>query len=221
MSIANNIEKLKLHVAKLPEKNGRISIVAVTKMVDISKAKQVIDGGIKLLGENRVQEYLNKYEKLSSMASFHLIGHLQTNKIKYLVGKCQLIHSVDSLKLLQEIEKQCAKVQIEQQILIQVNIAKEESKFGIGEDELMAIIKENESNEWVKIKGLMTIAPYEENVEDIRWVFRRLNELYIDIKEKTFYNTDMEFLSMGMSNDYQVAIEEGANMIRIGSKIFV
>lgn len=221
MSITKNIEKLILDVASLPKKNGQVLIIAVTKMVGISEAKQAIDAGIKLLGENRVQEYLNKYEKLSSVASIHLIGHLQTNKIKYLIGKCQLIHSVDSFKLLKEIEKQCAKTNLEQHILIQVNVAKEESKFGIEVDELMAIINENENNKWVKIKGLMTVAPNEKNIEDTRWVFRRLNELYIDIKEKTFYNTDMEFLSMGMSNDYQVAIEEGANIIRIGSKIFI
>ncbi len=220
MSIAKNIEKLQKNIENLPERNGKVSIIAVTKMVDIAKAKQVIDAGLNILGENRVQEFLNKYEKLNNYASFHLIGHLQTNKIKYLIGKCQLIHSVDSVKLLQEIEKQCVKKQCEQQILIQVNISNEESKFGISEKDLISIINTNESNEWVKIKGLMTIAPFEENSEDIRWVFRRLNELYIDIKGKTFYNTDMEFLSMGMSNDYQIAIEEGANMIRIGSKIF-
>lgn len=220
MSIAKNIEKLQQHIDNISPKNGKVSIIAVTKMVDVDKANQAIDAGMKFLGENRVQEFLNKYEKLTNNASFHLIGHLQTNKIKYLIGKCQLIHSVDSLKLLQEIEKQCAKKQLEQQILIQVNIAKEESKFGISVTDLISIINANEFNKWVKIKGLMTIAPFEENTEDTRWVFRRLNELYIDIKGKTFYNTDMEFLSMGMSNDYQIAIEEGANMIRIGSKIF-
>jgi len=220
MSILSNIEDIKNNIQNIKKKNGKVQLVAVTKMVDINKASEVIEYGITDIGENRVQEFLHKYEELEGKVNFHLIGHLQTNKVKYIIGKCRLIHSVDSLKLLNEIEKECKKANYTQDILIQVNISHEESKYGMAKEEVAALILENEKNSYVKIKGLMTIAPYAKNVEEVRWVFKELYQLYIDIQSKTFYNTSMEFVSMGMSNDYKIAIEEGANIIRIGSSIF-
>jgi len=220
MSISKNIEDIKNNIRNIKKKNGDVQLVAVTKMVDINKAIEVIDCGVSDIGENRVQEFLNKYEILKEKVNFHLIGHLQSNKVKYIVGKCKLIHSVDSLKLLNEIEKECKKFNKTQDILIQVNISNEESKYGISKEEAMTLILVNEKNSFTKIKGLMTIAPYTKNVEEIRWVFKELYQLYIDIQPKTFYNTSMEFISMGMSNDYKIAIEEGANIIRVGSSIF-
>jgi len=220
MSIKENINKIKENINSINKKNGEVTLVAVTKTVDIDKASQVMAEGITCLGENRVQEFLRKYEALGNKAEFHLIGHLQTNKVKYVVGKCKLIHSVDSLKILNEIEKQCKKLDVIQDILLQVNVSKEESKYGLEKEDVINIIKFNEENKNVKIKGLMTIAPFNENIEEIRWVFKGLYQQYIDIKQKTFYNTCMEFISMGMSNDYIVAIEEGANMVRLGSSIF-
>jgi len=220
MSILNNIEDIRNNIHNIKKKNGEVQLVAVTKMVDIDKAIEVINCGVRDIGENRVQEFLNKYELLKEKVNFHLIGHLQSNKVKYIVGKCKLIHSVDSLKLLSEIEKECKKANKIQEVLIQVNISNEESKYGVSKKEAMTLILENEKNSFTKIKGLMTIAPYTKNVEEIRWVFKELYQLYIDIQPKTFYNTSMEFISMGMSNDYKIAIEEGANIIRIGSSIF-
>ncbi|MBN2851905.1 MAG: YggS family pyridoxal phosphate-dependent enzyme [Clostridia bacterium] len=220
MSIRENLKQIRNEIASIQKKNGEVLIVAVTKTVDIDTAEAAITEGVTDVGENRVQELLLKYESLNQKAAFHLIGHLQTNKVKYIIGKCKLIHSVDSLKLLQEIERQCAKQNMPQDILIQVDIAMETTKFGATLDEVHEMIAENEKNSFVKIKGLMTMAPLTENEEEIRKVFKKLYEVYIDIKGKTFYNTCMELISMGMSNDYKIAIEEGANIVRIGSKIF-
>ena len=220
MSIKSNIKKIEQEIGKIDKKNGAVTLVAVTKTVDIDKAIEVINENVFDLGENRVQEFLRKYEQLEKKASFHLIGHLQTNKVKYVVGKCKLIHSVDSIKLLNEIEKQCKIANVEQDILLQVDISKEQSKYGINKNDVIKLIEINENNKHVKIKGLMTMAPFNEKTEEIRWVFKQLYEQFIDIREKTFYNTCMKSISMGMSNDYKIAIEEGANIVRIGSNIF-
>ena len=222
--ICENIKNLKVEITAACEKAGcnpdDITLVAVSKTVGTDEIQQAIDCGCTIFGENRVQAFVEKYNFFNGEVNFHMIGHLQTNKVKNIVGKAGLIHSVDSLRLLDEIEKRAASAGVVQDILIQVDVSKEESKFGASMEELMEIIKKNEGNGHVKIKGLMTMAPFVDDPEEIRWVFRKLRDVFIDIKSKTFYNTDMEYTSMGMSGDFAIAIEEGADIIRVGSRIF-
>ncbi|MCD6323474.1 MAG: YggS family pyridoxal phosphate-dependent enzyme [Clostridiales bacterium] len=222
--IGGNIEKLWKEIAATCSKCGRnpddITLVAVSKTVGIEEIKQAMNHGCGIFGENRVQAFIEKYEYFGEKADFHLIGHLQTNKVKNIIGKAKLIHSVDSIRLLDEIEHRAKAANVVQDILIQVNVSGEESKFGASEEGLLNLIKHNESNSNVKIKGLMTMAPFVDDPEEIRWVFRKLRDIFIDIGGKTFYNTDMRYTSMGMSGDFTVAIEEGADIIRVGSKIF-
>ena len=222
--IGNNVEKLREEIAAACSKCGRnpddITLVAVSKTVGIEEIKQAMNHGCRVFGENRVQAFIEKYEYFDEKVDFHLIGHLQTNKVKNIIGKAKLIHSVDSIRLIDEIEHRAKVANVVQDILIQVYVSVEESKFGAPEDELLNLIKHNESNSNVKIKGLMTMAPFVENPEEIRWVFRKLRDIFIDMGGKTFYNTDMEYTSMGMSGVFTIAIEEGADIIRVGSKIF-
>lgn len=222
--IRQNIDDLRKKVARAAIKSGRspedIKIVAVTKTVQPEKISIAIDEGLIDLGENRVQELCEKYDKISSECNWHLIGHLQTNKVKYLIDKISLLHSVDRIALVDEIQKRAEKIEKIVKILVQVNIAKEESKFGIGADKVIDFIKTLSIYPNIKVKGLMTMAPNSEEPENIRWVFRDLRKLYIDIAKENIHNIDMELLSMGMSNDFQVAIEEGSNIIRVGTAIF-
>lgn len=224
MSIKNNLAQLRNEIEKACEKAGRnpeeIILVAVSKTVDTNAIKEASGHGCAIFGENRVQDLVDKYDFFNGNVNFHMIGHLQTNKVKYLIGKTTLIHSVDSIKLLDEIEKRAKESGIVQDVLLQVDVSKEESKFGVSMDMLTDMILHNEKNTNVKIKGLMTMAPICDNPEEIRWVFRKLRDIFIDIGSKTFYNTYMEYTSMGMSGDFSVAIEEGADIIRVGSKIF-
>ncbi|MDX1357700.1 MAG: YggS family pyridoxal phosphate-dependent enzyme [Clostridia bacterium] len=218
------MKKLRAEIAAACKKAGRnpdeIVLVAVSKTVGTDEIQEAIDCGCRVFGENRVQDFIAKYDYFKGSVDFHMIGHLQTNKVKYLVGKAKLIHSVDSIRLLEEIEKRAAAAGVVQDVLIQVDVSGEESKFGASIEELNSIIELNESNSHVKIKGLMTMAPFVENPEEVRWIFRKLRDVFIDIGCKTFYNTDMEYTSMGMSQDFAVAIEEGADIIRVGSRIF-
>ncbi len=163
---------------------------------------------------------VEKYDKIGDRANFHMIGHLQSNKVKYIIDKVSLIHSLDRLSLAKELQKRARKLGITVNALIQVNVAEEESKFGLKVDEVIPFIKEIKAFENIKIKGLMTIAPYVEDPEEVRWVFRDLRKLSQDIAKMNFENVEMNILSMGMTNDYKVAIEEGANMIRIGTGLF-
>lgn len=163
---------------------------------------------------------VEKYDKIGDRANFHMIGHLQSNKVKYIIDKVSLIHSLDRLSLAKELQKRARKLEITVNALIQVNVAEEESKFGLKVDEVIPFIKEIKAFENIKIKGLMTIAPYVEDPEEVRWVFRDLRKLSQDIAKMNFENVEMNILSMGMTNDYKVAIEEGANMIRIGTGLF-
>ncbi len=222
--IGSNIEKLREEIAEACSRSGRkpedITLVAVSKTVGTEEIQQATNYGCRVFGENRVQAFLEKYEYFGEEVDFHLIGHLQTNKVKNIIGKAKLIHSVDSIRLLDEIEHRAKMANVVQDILIQVDVSGEESKFGASEEELLGLIKHNEGNSNVKIRGLMTMAPFVENPEEIRWVFRKLRDIFIDISGKTFYNTDMRYTSMGMSGDFTVAIEEGADIIRVGSKIF-
>lgn len=220
----NNIEAVKEKIKRAAMKSGRnfedIQIIAVTKTVEVSGIQKVVDLGLKDLGENRVQELLKKYDILNRECYWHLIGHLQTNKVKYIIDKVRMIHSVDTLELAREIQKQAEKTTRTIDILVQVNVSGEESKFGIPPHEVLDFVKEISIHPNIKVKGLMTIAPFAENSGEIRPVFKQLNKIFIDTKKENIDNIDMEFLSMGMSNDFEVAIEEGANMVRIGTAIF-
>ena len=176
--------------------------------------------GIHVYGENKVQELTEKYEILPKDIEWHMIGHLQTNKVKYIVGKTALIHSVDSLKLAEEISKEALKKNVEVNILIEVNVAEEESKFGVSVEETPVLVEEIAKLPGIHIQGLMTIAPYTTDPEENRPVFRTLKKLAVDIKKKNIDNVCMDVLSMGMTGDYQVAVEEGATLVRVGTGIF-
>lgn len=216
-NVQNNIKKACERVGRKPEE---VTLVAVSKMKPLSDIEELLEAGQLEYGENYVQELCDKYENISKPVHWHMIGHLQTNKVKYIVGKTALIHSVDSLHLAKEIEKQAAKNNVIVPILIEVNIAEEESKFGIHKEETIALVREVAQMQHVHIRGLMTIAPYVENPEDNRPYFKGIRQLSVDIKQENIDNVDMDVLSMGMTGDYMVAIEEGATLVRVGTGIF-
>ena len=222
--LKNNLEQVKSNIKAACERSGRnyedVTLIAVSKTKPLSDIEELITYGATEFGENKVQELTDKYENVSTKVNWHLIGHLQTNKVKYIVDKATLIHSVDSVRLASEIEKEANKRGVIANILIQVNIAHEDTKFGINEDEIYDLINEIKNFEHIKIKGLMTIAPFVENPEENRIHFRNLYQLLLDIKSKNIDNIDMSILSMGMTNDYEIAIEEGATMVRVGTGIF-
>lgn len=197
-----------------------VLLVAVTKTHTALEINEAIDGGVTDIGENKVQEILDKYDKVKPVR-WHMIGHLQTNKVKYIIDKVDLIHSVDSIKLAKEIDKRASQHNISMDILIQVNAADEESKFGIAADETKSMIEEILAEcPNINIRGLMCIAPFAENPEDVRGYFaevKRQYDLYGKIEHERL---DFKYLSMGMSHDYKVAMEEGANLVRVGSAIF-
>ncbi len=197
-----------------------VTLIAVSKTKPVSMIQEAIKAGATVFGENKVQELCEKYEELPKHLHWHMIGHLQRNKVKYIVDKAELIHSVDSLRLAQEINKEAIKKELTVNILVEVNVAKEESKFGVGVEETEDLIREIAKLSNIKVQGLMTIAPYVENPEENRGVFRTLKKLAVDIKMKNIDNVRMDVLSMGMTGDYQVAIEEGATMVRVGTGIF-
>jgi len=227
--IKQNIDKIKERVEKASKKAGRkpedIKIVGVTKNVEPVRILKAIDAGIVDLGENRVQELQEKINAIRAAnknenVNWHMIGHLQKNKVKYLIDSVVMIHSLDSVELAQEINKRAQKAGKIIDVLVQVNVAGEESKFGISKDEAMNFIKEISKYRNIKVKGLMTIAPLVSDPEEIRFVFKELRKIFIDISRENIDNIDMDYLSMGMSNDFEVAIEEGANIVRIGTAIF-
>ena len=182
--------------------------------------KEAYDLGVRVFGENKVQELTDKYEALPKDIQWHMIGHLQRNKVKYIIDKVALIHSVDSIRLAETIEKEAAKHNITANILIEVNVAKEESKFGLMPEELDELIDKIKDFNHIQVKGLMTIAPFVENPETNREIFRSLRKLSVDISNKNVDNVNVSILSMGMTNDYTVAVEEGATMVRVGTGIF-
>ena len=224
MNLHNNLELIREKITKAAKRSGRsdnnIKLIAVTKTVDENLINQSIKLGIKDIGENRVQEVEKKYERIIKGINWHMIGHLQSNKVKYIIDKVHLIHSLDRISLANEIQKRAEQNDIIIDVLIQVNIAEEESKFGLKRDKVIPFIEKLLEFSNINIKGLMTIAPYVEKTEEVRPVFRDLKKLSIEILEKKYSNVDMKYLSMGMTNDYEVAIEEGSNMVRIGSGIF-
>ena len=196
-----------------------ITLIAVTKTYPVEVINEAIDLGVTDIGENKVQEIIEKYQ-YTKPVRWHLIGHLQTNKVKYIIDKVYMIHSVDSIKLMDEIDKQAKKHNLIMNILIQVNISGEETKFGISPAELDAMLEHAEGLSNVKVCGLMTIMPKVDNPISNRLHFVNIKQIYIDISRKKYNNICMRHLSMGMSGDYEAAIEEGSNMVRIGSAIF-
>ncbi|MEA5095848.1 MAG: YggS family pyridoxal phosphate-dependent enzyme [Sedimentibacter saalensis] len=198
-----------------------ITIIAVSKTVDGSRAREAVMGGLENLGENRVQEIMNKYDELQDLqVKWHMIGHLQKNKVKYIIDKVELIHSVESIELAAEINKRASQHNIISNILIELNIGEEESKFGINEISVYDFVSSMEQFENIKVMGLMTVAPYCENPEDVRWVFKKMKDIFDKISSMNLKNTQMKYLSMGMTNDFEIAIEEGSNIVRIGTAVF-
>jgi len=222
--ICENYKAIMQRIEAACERSGRnpseVKLVAVSKTVGNDEINEAIKCGCTTFGENRVQDFLEKYDKFRNRAEFHMIGHLQTNKVRKIVGKAKLIHSVDSMRLLEEIEHRAGLLGVVQDILIQVDVSGEESKFGASYEDMTAMLKANEDNSHVRIKGLMTMAPFADDPEDIRWVFKKLHDVSVDIGSKTIYNTSMEYTSMGMTNDFEIAVEEGAGIVRVGSGIF-
>lgn len=225
MNIKENIEEIIKRKNEAALRCGRnpedITIIAVSKTVDAMKAREAVMGGLENLGENRVQEIMNKYDELQDLqVKWHMIGHLQKNKVKYIIDKVELIHSVESIELAAEINKRSSQHNIISNILIELNIGEEESKFGINEDSVYDFVSSLEQFENIKIMGLMTVAPFCENPEDVRWVFKKMKEIFDKISAMNLKNTQMKYLSMGMTNDFEIAIEEGSNIVRIGTAVF-
>ena len=208
------------------EKSGRkfedVLLLAVTKTMPAQTIKTALDCGVDCIGENYVQEFLGKYDFYrENNTDCHFIGHLQSNKVKYIVDKVSLIHSADSLPLIKEIDKQSKKIGKIQQVLIEVNLTKEDSKFGVYEENLLELLEKSADYSNVFVKGLMTMPPLYYDDSQLREVFRRLNKIFCKYKEmEVAKNVSMERLSMGMSKDYQIAISEGSNLVRLGSVIF-
>lgn len=216
-----NVEKNIEQACKNAGRNrNEVTLIAVSKTKPVEMLQEIYDENIRDFGENKVQELCSKMEQLPSDIRWHMIGHLQRNKVKYIVGKVELIHSVDTYRLAEEINIQAKKQNVIVPILVEVNIAHEESKFGISAEDAILLVEEISRLENIRIKGLMTIAPYVENPEDNRLYFRKIKQLSVDITNKNIDNVSMEILSMGMTGDYMVAIEEGATMLRVGTGIF-
>ena len=225
MSIAENVKAVKENIAAAAIRCGRdpseIKLVAATKMNDTGRVKQAIAAGVDICGENRVQELQQKLAEGAYVGCpLHFIGHLQKNKVKAIVGKVELIHSVDSVALAQEINKRAAALGLVQDILLEVNIGAEEAKSGFAPEELSNALDELAQLGSVRVLGLMAIPPICEISENNRPYFRRMKQLFIDIGQKKYDNVFMQLLSMGMSADYEVAVEEGANLVRVGTGIF-
>lgn len=224
MSISGNIEYIKKVKDEAARRSGRtgddVLLVAVTKLHSAEEINEAISCGITDIGENKVQEIMDKYERVNPVR-WHLIGHLQTNKVKYIIDKVSMIHSVDSLKLAQEIDKRARQHNLTMDILIQVNSAMEESKFGITTEETGQMIEDILNTcPNINIRGLMCIAPFEDDPEDAREYFAEVKKLYDEYGKIENPRLDFKYLSMGMSNDFEVAIEEGSNLIRVGTSIF-
>ena len=222
--ICENLKEVEAKIEAACKRAGRdrseVTLIAVSKTKPVEMLEEAYGTGIREFGENKVQEMMDKYEVMPKDIHWHMIGHLQRNKVKYLMGKAALIHSVDSLRLAEEISAQSVKHEVTTDILIEVNIAGEETKFGTDREEAIALVEAAAKLPNIHICGLMTIAPFVENSEDNRKYFQQIRQLSVDIKEKNIDNVDMRILSMGMTGDYEVAIEEGATMVRVGTGIF-
>ena len=215
--VQKNIEESCKEINRDP---GEVTLIAVSKTKPVEMLKEAYDAGARVFGENKVQEIVDKYDQMPSDVKWHMIGHLQRNKVKYIVDKVAMIHSVDSVRLAETIEKEAAKKNVTVPILVEVNVAQEESKFGLKPEEVLPFIEEIAGFSHIQVKGLMTIAPYVENAEENREIFRELKKLSVDIAAKNINNVTMSVLSMGMTGDYMVAVQEGATMVRVGTGIF-
>ncbi len=217
LEVRNAIDEAARAAGRNPEE---ITLVAVSKTKPLEDMEALAEKGVKDFGENYPQELKKKAEAIKYPVNLHAIGHLQTNKVRMILPYTCLIHSVDSLHLAETIEKEAARIDKVQEILIEVNAAEEETKFGLSLSDTEALVREIAALPHVRIKGLMTIAPFVENGEDNRPVFRNMHELLLDIKSKNIDNVDMEILSMGMTHDFRTAVEEGATIVRVGTAIF-
>ena len=215
--VENNIEKACKRASRDP---SEVTLIAVSKTKPVEMIMEAYEAGIRDFGENKVQELMDKIDRCPGDIRWHLIGHLQTNKVKYIVDKVAMIHSVDSLKLAEEISRQAVKKNVNANILVEVNIADETTKYGISYDDCQDLVVSIIGLPNINVKGLMCIAPYTENSEENRKFFKRLCKLAVDIKQKVSDNTFTGVLSMGMTGDYEVAIEEGAAYVRVGTGIF-
>ena len=222
--LAENLQQVNANIEKACAAVGRapseITLVAVSKTKPVSMLQEAYDAGARVFGENKVQEIMDKYDQLPSDIQWHMIGHLQRNKVKYIIDKVAMIHSVDSLRLAQTIEQEAAKKELVMPILLEVNVAEEDTKFGLKVEEVLPLLEQISSFSHIQVKGLMTIAPFVENPEENREVFRTLKKLSVDISAKNINNVTMSVLSMGMTGDYMVAVQEGATMVRVGTGIF-
>lgn len=222
--ISENIKSIREKIDNAAQKAGRdpkdVLLLAVSKTVDVPRIKAAVAEGLDELGENHVQEIMEKFEPMGPDVKWHMIGHLQTNKVKYIIDKVKLIHSVESLKLAEEINKQAKKHGLVMDILVEINMAKEESKYGIMPEDAPAFIESLSSLENIRVRGLMTVAPNVENGEENRVYFRNMKKLLVDINAKNINNINMDVLSMGMTGDYITAVEEGATIVRVGTGIF-
>ena len=222
--ITENLNQVRKNIQEACEVSGRdpkeVTLIAVSKTKPVPMLLEAYDAGARVFGENKVQEIVDKYPQLPEDIQWHMIGHLQRNKVKYIVDKVSMIHSVDSLRLAQTIEQEAAKHDVCVPILLEVNVAQEETKFGLKMEEVLPLVESVAEFPHIKIQGLMTIAPYVQNPEENRPVFRQLKKLSVDIAAKNINNVTMSVLSMGMTGDYQVAVQEGARMVRVGTGIF-
>ena len=225
MSITQNIEEIRGRMAQAAVRSGRkpedVLLIAVTKLHEPDEIEEAIAAGVTDIAENKVQEIQKKFDQIHSPVNWHLIGHLQTNKVKYIIDKVVMIHSVDSVHLAQEIDKRAAAAGKTMDVLLQVNAAHEESKFGLDPKDVPQVFREIlDSCPNVKIRGLMHIAPWSEDPDEIRPYFKEVKDLFDTLAAVEHPNADFKYLSMGMSHDFETAIEEGANIIRVGTSIF-
>lgn len=222
--IAENLAEVEEKIAKACSRAGRerseVTLISVSKTKPVEMLQEAYEAGSRDFGENKPQEIKEKYPQLPNEIRWHMIGHLQRNKIKYIIDKVCMIHSVDSVRLAEAIDEEAKRHNLVMPILVEVNVAEEESKFGLRLEETEDFIRQISKLSNIRVNGLMTIAPFTENAEDNRIYFRRLRNLYVDIKEKNIDNVNMCDLSMGMTGDYEVAVEEGATMVRVGTGIF-
>ena len=223
-TIRDHLTEVRENIRKACERAGRspeeVTLIAVSKTKPLFMLEEAYEAGARDFGENKVQEILEKAPKMPEDARFHMIGHLQRNKVKQVLPHAVLIHSVDSLRLAEQINQEAEKLGITANILLEVNVAKEESKFGMMPEEVLELTEQIAALPHLRIQGLMTIAPFVDDPEKNRPVFQKLYQLSVDIKKKNIDNVSMGVLSMGMTGDYQVAVEEGATMIRVGTGIF-
>ena len=222
--VKENLMEVRKHMEEACRRAGRnvdeVTLIAVSKTKPEEMLMEAYEAGARDFGENKVQEILEKRPEIPEDARFHMIGHLQRNKVRQVIDKVVLIHSVDSLRLAEQIETEAEKKDLHVDILLEVNVAREESKYGFFLEEVEDALKKISQYSHLTVKGLMTIAPYVENPEENRDIFKKLYQVFIDIKSKNIDNGTMSVLSMGMTGDYQVAIEEGSTMIRVGTGIF-